>query len=191
MLSLGLMKLKLLLSIASVHPSGMYSMPASRFLICDRWKKQYSHRTSRNFSGWRLAKLIFSRRQMSDAKRRRCKRTLLLEQLGIPREGNAPFLIPALSPFFHDGCFVSWREAHGNSNVCISRHRHCLIGRYITLGIRNLCSRDLSMPLRPSSMHRTSLGIMLDAVRFICQLSTFPHWMESISWSRARARCII
>lgn len=42
-----------------------------------------------------------------DAKGRRCKRTLLSEQLGIPREGNAPFLIPALSPFFHRGHLVS------------------------------------------------------------------------------------
>lgn len=48
-------------------------------------------------------------RNAGDAKGRRCKRTLLPEQLGIPH-GNAPFLVPALSPFFHDGCFVSWKS---------------------------------------------------------------------------------
>lgn len=201
MLSLGLMKLKLLLSIASVHPSGMYSIPVSRFLICDRWKKQYSDGISRNFSGWRLAKAGFflqyrgrSRRQMSNVKRRRCKRTkrtLLPEQLGIPREGNAPFLIPALSPFFHDGRFVSWREAHGNSSVCISRHRHRLIGRYITSGIRNLCSRGLSIPLRPSSMHRTSLGIMLDEPPFDLYVNCQHFHINGKYQLIARARCII
>lgn len=92
-------------------------------------------------------------RETPDAKGRRCKRTLLPEQLGIPH-GNAPFLVPALSPFFHGGRFVSWkhdRAAHGNSSVCISRYRHRLVGRY--LRIRNLFPRSFNSTLALLDAH--------------------------------------
>lgn len=145
-----------------IHPSGMYPRSSiyPLFYLRKR-KKAHSDGISRNLSRERMSvhKERDSRRDLSlprgkvaktnvrettDAKGRRCKRTLLPEQLGIPH----PSSFPPFRSFSTADRFVSWKHDHGNSSVCISRHRHRLVSRY--LRARNLFPKSFHSTLWPS-----------------------------------------
>lgn len=166
-----------------VHPRGMYLTVhrlESRFLICDKRKKHIpmescvislDKETNKDSQSLDIFYIVEDR---GDKCMQNAYRTLKGDDVNgryyrnssaFREKGMHPSSFPPFRPF--STAAVSCPGSAGIVPLteipafAYQGNRHRLVGRFVTSDIRNLCSRGLSIPLRPSSMHRTSLGIML------------------------------